>query len=107
MVDLDKNDIVYVMFVSVLLYFIYGNLFFSIFLLGIYFMLKKVNVSNRYRFVKNCLLYLVGFIVGILLSLFGCFCFAQIVDEEFDEFFNQEETINDEETCSLIDDKLT
>lgn len=67
LVDLDKNDVVYVMFISVLLYFIYGNLFFSIFLLGIYFMLKKVNVSNRYRFVKNCLLYLVGFIVGIYL----------------------------------------
>lgn len=69
----------------------------------------SIVLGFKYRKVRNAYdaNIIVGFIVGILLSLFGCFCFTQIVDEEFDEFFNQEETINDEETCSLIDDKLT
>jgi hypothetical protein len=61
----------------------------------------SIILGFKYRKVRNAYdaNIIVGFIVGILLSLFGCFCLLQIVEDDYIEFFKQEEIIDDGESC--------
>lgn len=68
--DLDKNRLLPVVFVGILLDFMYHQLFINLVLLLIlYIVLKMLKLRNRFGFVKNLLLYTVYF--HITYFLFG------------------------------------
>lgn len=62
--NLDKNKLFSVFLVSIIVDSIYSKVFFAIFILGLYFILKKLKIKEKYSFIKNIVLYLIFFNVG-------------------------------------------
>lgn len=65
--DLDKNKIFDVIVVGMLFSVMYGKILFFFFVLGLYFVLRRMKVKNKYFFIKNILLYFVFFNISFLM----------------------------------------
>ena len=62
--DLDKNKLFDVIAVGILFSVTYGKILFFFFILGLYFVLRRMKVKNKYSFIKNVLLYFIFFNVS-------------------------------------------
>ena len=80
--NIEKNKLFSVLLVGVLVDLMYLKFFFTIVLLGVYFVLKKLKIKEKYMFYKNILLYVLFFNITyfmgnsggyIWLFLFGLF----------------------------------
>ena len=67
--DLDKNKLFDIIVVGLIFGILYGKLLFFFLILGLYFVLKRLKVKNKYSFIKNILLYFVFF--NISFFIFG------------------------------------
>lgn len=58
--DIEKNKIFNVFIIGIIVDILYRKLLlFTCFLLSIYYFFKKINVKNKYRFLKNVIVYVI------------------------------------------------
>ncbi len=61
-VDLDKNRLLSVVFIGLLLDFMYRKLFINLIILVVFFLLLKIiNIKKKYWLVKNIVIYILYF----------------------------------------------
>lgn len=64
LLDLEKNKIFDVVVVGFIIDILYRKFFlFTVFLLILYCIFKKINVKNKYRFLKNIIVYVFALIL--------------------------------------------
>lgn len=67
-IDIDGNSLFDVLSVGILLDCLYGRLFINtILLVVLYYLIRLLKVKNKYRFLKNVLVYFVCVLIGIYL----------------------------------------
>lgn len=67
-IDIDRNKSFYVVAVGIILDLLYSKLLFNVILLYcFYYVVRRLNIKKKYRFLKNIIFYLLFFIMGIYL----------------------------------------
>ena len=82
--ELDYNKLFNVVIIGLLVDLLYGKFLFTILLVVIYFVLKKLRFKKKYWFIKNMLVFLIFFNIsffsyGYNLSMYLCLFIMGIV----------------------------